>query len=508
MEYFQELTQLWTSGLNYFFSLDAILLIIFGSIIGLSFGSLPGLSSTMALAVFTPLTFGLNSHLAIMFLISMYASAIYGGALSAIIVNIPGTPSSIASGFDGYQMTKKGKSGFAIGIATISSVFGGLLGLIALMIFSPLIVLLARKFGSWEYAILALMGITLISYISQGSIVKGLIGGTLGLLIASIGQDPIIAYPRFHFGTTELLGGINVVIVLIGLFGVAEVLQQIEKEDKKAEIVKKSFSIFKDIRDSLKEVLSNWVCVLRSSIIGVFIGAIPAAGPSIASLTSYGIAKRFSKNRRAFGSGSSEGLVAAESANNASMGGTLIPMMTLGIPGDPMTAVLIGALMLHRLTPGPTLFTDHPQIVSTIYITFGLGLICVLVGGLIFSKILAKLIALPKYYVMAVVLLLCLVGGFSIANSIFDMAMVVVFGIIGYILQKADISPAPIVLGVVLGGMFESNLRRALMLGDGSLLPFLTRPLSLILLAITVSILISAFIQYRKDAEIMSEESM
>jgi putative tricarboxylic transport membrane protein len=494
MEYIREIFVLWTSGLHVFTGLNTHFLIFAGSVIGLLFGTLPGLSSSMALAIFIPFTFGFDPYQGIAFLITIYVTSVFAGALAAILVNIPGTPSSISTAFDGYPMAQRGEAGRAVGIATVSSALGGLIGLVFLMVFSPAIVILARRFGSWEYVLLAVMGITMISYISKGSIIKGLLGGTFGLFIATIGEDPIIAYPRFTFNSAEFLGGINFVVILIGLFGMAEVFLQLERDVKLKPV--QNVSGFKR---SIRDVFSHPGCLLRSSLIGTFIGAIPAAGPSIASIVSYSVAKQTSKTPEEFGKGSVEGILAAESSNNACVGGALIPMMTLGIPGDPMTAVLIGALMIHGLSPGPRLFSDNPVYVSSVYISYAIALIWVLINGLIGARWYAKILSVPRFLLLPMIMLLCMVGSYSLANNLFDVVLMVSFGALGYFLQKADISPAPIVLGVVLGPMFETNLRRSMILAQGDILPFATRPVALVIKAIIIYIVVSAFLQWRKQ---------
>lgn len=494
MEYVGELIQLWGSGLHHFYTLDMWLILLAGAVIGLVFGALPGLTASMALSIFIPFTFGMDPYQGIAFLVAMYVATCLGGAISGILVNIPGAPSSVCTALDGYPMAQRGEAGRALGTATLSSALGGLVGLFFLMIFSPMIITIARKFGTWEYALLAVMGITMISYISaRGSMIRGLIGGVIGLFLATIGQDPIIAYPRYTLGTMDLLGGINFVVILIGLFGMAEALLQLEKDVKIVPVQKIS-----GILKSFGDLYSNVKVFFRSSIIGVFIGAIPAAGPTIATVVTYGLAKRTSGNPEDYGKGSSEGLVAAESADNACVGGALIPMMTLGIPGCPMTAVLIGALMIHGLSPGVRLFEDNPEYVSSIYIGYGLGLVLILVIGLLGSGLYAKLLSIPRYVLIPTIMVLCMVGGYSLSNSLFEVLLVIIFGVAGYFLQKIDIHPAPIILGVVLGPMFETNLRRSLMLADGSLLPYFTRPMCLILWGIIIFIVISSIIQARK----------
>ncbi|MDQ3397144.1 MAG: tripartite tricarboxylate transporter permease [Deinococcota bacterium] len=483
MDYLNNLLDLYSAGAGLVFAPHALLLIFIGTVIGIVFGCMPGLSSTMALALFTPLTFGFSPSEGIVFLIAIYVASVYAGAIAAILVNIPGTPSAIATGLDGYPMAQRGEAGRALGLATLASFFGGLVGVTILMLFSPLLAQVARNFGSWEYAMLAVLGLTLISYVSPGSIVKGLTGGIIGLLLASVGEEVIFAYPRFTGGIAELGGGLNMVVLMIGFFGFAEVFSQLE-QGFKASVQQKVEGLWK----SFGEVRSFAGTILRSSIIGTLIGILPGAGGSIAAIAAYGVAKRLSPRGADFGKGNPEGVVAGESSNNASVGGALVPMLTMGIPGDPMTAVLIGALMIHGLSPGPALFIQNRDFVSAIFLGFIVALVFMLVLGLAAARPFARLLSFPQPIVLAVVTLLCIVGSYAIQNSPFDIGVALLAGVAGYLLKKAEVHPAPIILGIVLGPLFEENLRRSLLLGDGSLLPFLTRPLSLgmILLVLTV----------------------
>lgn len=498
MDFLHELVELWAAGLPYYLRFDTQILVFLAVIIGIIWGALPGLSASMALAIFMPFTFGLAPYQGIAFLVAIYTAVCFGGAISAILVNIPGAPSAVCTAFDGYPMALRGEAGRAIGIAALASALGGLFGLIVLMLFSPVIVLVARRFGTWEYTLLAVMGLTMIAYVAPGSMLKGLLGGILGLALSTIGQDPIIAFPRFTMGQVWLLGGVNFVAVLIGLFGMAEALLQLEKEVKASPIKQKIVGM----RRCFTDVASNVGCLLRSSVIGTLIGAIPAVGPTVANVVSYVVGKRASKNPEAFGKGSAEGLIASEAADNACVGGALIPLITLGIPGCPVTAVLIGALMIHGLFPGPRLFADYPHVVSSIFIGKGIALAWVLLNGLVGARLYAKLLTIPRYVLLPMIMLLCMVGAYSISNSLFDVLMVNVFGVFGYGLQKLGIPPAPIVLGLVLGPIFETNLRRSLLLGRGSLLPYVTRPFSLIILGIILLLILLSAIQARRSARI------
>ena len=484
MEYIGALFDLYGAGAEFVTSPRALMLIFFGTVIGIVFGCMPGLSSTMALALFTPLTFGFTPSEGIVFLIAIYVSSVYAGAIAAILVNIPGTPSAIATGLDGYPMAQRGEAGRALGLATIASFLGGLVGVTVLMLFSPVLAQVARNFGSWEYAMLALLGLTLISYVSPGSIVKGLIGGTIGLMLASIGEEVIFAYPRFTGGIAELGGGLHMVVLMIGFFGFSELFSQVET-GVKATVQQK----VEGILQSFREVRSHGGTILRSSLLGTLIGILPGAGGSIASITAYGVAKRISPRSAEFGTGNPEGIVAGESSNNASVGGALVPMLTMGIPGDPMTAVLIGALMIHGLAPGPGLFVQYPEFVSAIFLGFIIALVFMLIVGLAAARPFARLLSFPKPIVLAVITLMCVAGSYAIQNSIFDIGIALAAGVAGYLLRKVDVHPAPIILGIVLGPLLEVNLRRSLLLGDGSLMPFLTRPLSVTMIVIILLVI-------------------
>lgn len=485
MAFLGDLLALYAAGVPIVFTPESLGLILLGVLLGILFGALPGLSSTMALALFTPLTFALSAEGAIVFLIAIYIASVYAGALAAILVNIPGTPSAIATGLDGYPLARRGEAGRAIGTATLASVLGGAFGLVVLMLLSPLVAQIARRFGSWEYAVLALMGLTLISYVSPGSILRGLMGAALGLLISAIGGDVILGYPRFTFGLAELGAGIHVVVLMIGFFGFAEVFGQIESELRTS--VAQSVH---GLRGAFGELRGRTWVILRSSLIGVAIGVLPGAGGSIASIAAYGIAKRFSRTPEAYGHGSTEGLTAAESSNNASVGGALVPMMTMGIPGDPMTAVLIGALMIHGLTPGPRLYADNPAFVSSVFLGYLVALVFILVVGLAIARPLARLLAFPRHIVLAVITLLCVIGAYAIDGNLFDVWIALIAGVAGWLLKKVDVHPPPIILGAVLGPLLEHNLRRALLLADGSLTPFVTRPLSLAMLLVILAVVL------------------
>lgn len=479
-----------TAGLPTFGSFYSIFLVVAGSLLGIIFGAIPGLTATMGMAIFLPMTFAMSDINGILFLIGIYVGACYSGSLSSILVNIPGTPSAIATGFDGYKMAQKGQAGRAIGYSTLSSALGGLFGVLVLMFAAPILASLALEFGAQEYTGVALLGISIVSYISFGSTMKGLIGGIVGLLLAAVGQDVITAYPRFVFGSKDLQAGLEMIPVMVGFFGVTEVLTKLEQKTEIKVVIAK-----------IRNVLPRFSKLLRmspmmgvSSLIGTFVGAVPAAGGAIASMAAYGIQKRFSKNSHEYGTGTAEGVVAAEAANNAAVGGAFVPMLSLGIPGDPQTAILIGALMINGLAPGPMLFATRPDLISTIYLGNVLSVIVFAIVGLAGARFFAHLIRVPRHYLLPAIMIFCIIGSYAIRNTLFDIWVLLACGLMGYLLQKIGIMPAPIILGFVLGPILEDNFRRALIMSGGDWTTFFTRPISLALMLINLLILVGPYV--------------
>lgn len=444
----------------------------------------------MSISILVPLTFGVETTKAMAFLIGAYFGGEYGGSISAILMNIPGTPAAIMTTLDGYPMAQKGEAGRAIGLATLSSGLGGVFSLLCLGIFAPLIARFALTFSAEEYVALALFGLSVLAYISPGNTLKGLVAGVMGLLLATVGSDPMTAYPRFTFGSAHLYGGLSIVPVCIGLFGLSGILTQLEEE--KSVVVEQRIT---NIVPKAVEFIRMKTTIIRSAIIGAIIGAIPGTGSAIAAAVAYAQEKRYSRHPEQLGQGAPEGVVAPETANNACVGGALIPMMTLGIPGDTITAVLLGALLIHGLRPGPLLFTEHPDFVATVVVSLGVAIVLTVILGLSCARIFAKLISLPRHFLMPIILVLCVVGSYAQYNSLFDVAIMLVFGILGYAMTKVDIPIAPAVLGFILGPILEDNLRRALMLSGGSLLPFVTRPITVVLLVLTVLTLSMSWLQ-------------
>ena len=499
MDYIINSMSLYGQGISLFFDLNTIGLLFLGALIGTVFGALPGLTSTMCLAICTPLTFGMTSEQAIIFLIVIYATAVFGGSISAVLLNIPGTPGSIATTFDGYTMAQNGEAGRSLGLVCVSSSLGGLVGMIFLIFFAPMVARVALKFNSVEYMLLAVLGLSLIAYISGKSILKGFIAATIGLLMATVGMDPIQGYARFTMNNLNLVGGVGLIPVLIGFFGITEILLQLEGNllhDKKNQKIKGILQCFSDVK-------KNWKTFLRSSLLGTFIGSVPGAGGSIACIASYALEKQSSKEPEKLGKGAPSGVIASEAANNSTVGGALIPMLTLGIPGDPMTAVLIGALLFHGLVPGPLLFIQHPYFISAIFLTLTFSAILIFAIGIIGLKPLSKFLQIPYTILLPLILVLCIIGSFAIEQNMFDVNVALACGICGYIFNKIKIPAAPIVLGMILGPLLEENLRRTLMVSKGQW-PSLTSTTSIILMLLIAAVLLLPIFQkyYKKSPKL------
>lgn len=473
------------------FTIQTLVFICIGVLAGIVVGSLPGLTATMGVALLVPITFTMTPENGMALLLGMYNGAIYGGSISAILINIPGTPAAIATNMDGYPLAKQGQAGRAIGMATVASFLGGTFSVFVLMGAAPLIANFALRFGPPEYFSLAIFGLSIIATISSDSLVKGLIGGFFGLFLATIGMDPITSFPRYTFDNPQLLTGVELIPVMIGLFGLSEGLAQIV-DTSTYKIIRQNII---NIVPKVKELKNYAKTLTRSAVIGTIVGAIPAAGAPIAALLAYNEAKRNSKAPEQFGKGCLEGVAAAECANNASTGGALIPLLTLCLPGDGVTAILLGAFMVHNIQPGPLLFRDYPNLVNTIYLSMAIANVCILFFGLGGARFFAKALTTPKYILIPTIILLCVVGSFAVRNNYFDVGVMIFFGVLGYILQVVKIPPGPIILGLILGPMAEAHFRRALMMSDGSPMIFFTSPLSATFLFITLVVLAIPFIR-------------
>ncbi len=470
----------------------SILLILAGVTCGIIVGALPGLTATMALALMVPFTFTMSPIKGLMVLGALYCGAIYGGCFSAILVNTPGTPSAIATTFDGYAMAQKGEADKAIITATMGSVVGGIFGTLCLLLLSPPLAAVALKFGPPEFFWLAVFGLTIIATLASKSVLKGLIGGAFGLLLSTVGMSPIAGDVRFSFGHPAFQGGIALMPALIGFFCLPEVLFMVEQRGQRYSLIelKKKKGVF--ISTAL-EYLKKIGLIIRSSIIGTLVGIVPGAGGNIAGLVSYNETVRVSKYPERFGTGVMEGVAASETANNAEVGGSLVPLLTLGIPGAPPAAVLLGALLLQGMRPGPELYTTFGEITYTFILSLFVSNLLMLPVGLLGGSLFARLITItPLRFLAPFVLFLTIIGSFAINNNMMDVVVMFACGLVGYAGKKMGFHPGPIVLGLILGSICETGLVQAMLMGKaaGSAWKlFFTRPISL---ALIILCLISA----------------
>lgn len=466
---------------------DAVLGVALGTIVGLVFGAIPGLTFSMALALMLPVTFAMNASAGMAVLIGTYMGGMTGGSVSAILLGIPGTPSAAATVLDGHPMAKQGRASVALGTAVIVSAFGGLFSLFVMIGVAEPIARLAIAFGPAEIFALVLFGLATICGLAEKSMIKGMVAGIIGLMLVVVGMDPIMGSQRLTFGITDLLQGVNLVVAMIGLFAVPQVLSTFI--DYRRNGPSTSTALANRVRPELpswRELAGNLWLMVRCAVIGTGIGAIPGTGGPIAAFLAYDHARRFSRRREAFGTGILEGVVAPETANNAVTGGALIPLFTLGIPGDPATAVMLGGLMIHGLTPGPMLFQNNLPEVYAVYISVILSYLLILLVQLVGIRFFVKVLQIPHHYMAVVIMVMCVIGSFAIRNSIFDVYTMGVLGGIGYVLLRVGIPIPPIVLGLVLGGLVESQYRSALTLSDGSFDIFYTSPIADLFFGATV----------------------
>lgn len=454
---------------------------------GIIIGALPGLSVVLAITVLLPFTFGMGAVPAMYLLLGAYCGGIYGGSITAILINAPGTPNAAATVFDGHPLAQQGRAGDALKAALVASTFGGIISCIALIFFAPAIASAATLFGAPEYFALCVFGISIVVVICGGSILKSLMLAGLGLLVSTIGVDSISGNARFMFGNPMLLGGVQTVALMLGVFAISEILVKCYQGQESV-----SGNVqFKKASIKVKHILKYWKTLLKSSLIGVFIGAVPGTGGALAAFLSYNVAKTNSKEKELFGKGSIEGVVAPEAGNNAVTGATLIPMLTLGIPGDTAVAVLFGALTMQGITPGPDLFAEGNK--AFVYCIMG-GLLIInvfmLIQGNFFVHAFANVTKVPFSILVPCIMIFCILGSFAIRNYTFDIFVMLAFGIIGYFLKRCDFSIAPLPIALVLGQLTENNLRRALTIGDGSLKIFLHRPIAMAFLLISACIIL------------------
>lgn len=468
---------------------------------GITIGTLPGLSATMGVALLVPLTFGMEPATGLLMLGAMYCGAIYGGANSAILINTPGTPSAVCTTFDGYPLTKQGRADEALFTALVASVIGGIIGTIFLGVATQPLALVSLKFGSPEYFWMAIFGLTILSSLSEGNMIKGLLGGALGLLLATIGIDPVTGHTRFTFGFRPLVEGITLIPAMIGFFSFAQVLSLVdENQTYLAEYTSKP-GLVKKVLGYLSK--NSKINLLRSSILGTFVGILPGAGGNVASFVAYNEAKRFSKNPDEFGKGNIEGVVASESANNATVSSSLIPLLALGIPGSPVAAVLMGGLLIHGLNPGAKLFVEHGDIAYTFIIGLVVANLLMLLVGYFGAKLFAQVLNVPSHYIATIVIVFSVIGSYAIRNSLFDVVIMLVCGVIGFITLKAGFEPGPIVLGLILGAIAEDGFSLSLLMAQasGSMFgTFVARPISAFLILLCVLAIVSPiYVRFKKN---------
>jgi putative tricarboxylic transport membrane protein len=467
---------------------ESLFFIALSGLVGVVIGALPGLTATMGVTLMTTLTIKLPANQALLILICTYVGAIYGGSRSAILLNIPGTPASAASCLDGYALAKKGLAGRAMGIATSGSVLGTLIGMFFLAWFTPILGNLALKFGAYEFFWLAVFGVVISANLTGDDALKGWIAGFLGLLIAGIGQEGIYAYERFAFGNRDLAGGIPFVPALVGAFGFAELATVMRERHAPVKI-----NPFDSVIPRIADVLKYWRTIIRSGCIGTFIGIVPGVGEDVAAWTSYAAARRASKEKEEFGKGSIEGLMAAETGDNACVPGAIIPVLTLAVPGSAPAAVLLAAMLIHGVRPGPMIMVENPAFVYDVVAMMFFATLAILFYGLTLTKLLTMVLRVPSTVIVPIIFVLCVIGTFALSARMFDVWVMLVFGLIGFAMRLLNYPLAPLVLGIVLGDLMEANLRRGLVLTDGDLTPFFSRPICLVLIAIIVLTVVMRF---------------
>lgn len=456
-----------------------------GLAIGIVVGAIPGLTSDLGLILCIPLTYGMDPTMAILMLLAIYCGGTYGGSITAILINTPGTSANAATLFDGYPMTVKGQAFKALQMALFASTIGGLISAVSLLFLAPPIAKITLLFGPAEYFALSVFGLSVIAGVSNNSIFRGLIGACVGLFMASIGQDSISGTARFIFGQRRLMAGIDLIIALIGLFAISEIMMKSQYNPKTDHKTVSASAITKD-KITKDEYRRCWKPIGIGSLIGVIIGATPGTGGGLAAFIAYNQVKQSSKHPETFGKGEIEGVAVSESANNGACGATMIPMLTLGVPGDGSTAILMGAFMLHGMVPGPSLFAEQGNILYAIMLGLIVVNVFMYIIGSVFTRFYAHITRIPYEILAPIVLTFCIAGSYSTNNRVYDIYIILIFGIISYFLRRMDFQLVPILLGIVLGPLMEKNFRRAMVISQGSPSIFFTRPISCAFILIAV----------------------
>jgi putative tricarboxylic transport membrane protein len=476
----------WAQAFSMVFEPYNIMVMLAASLFGLFVGAVPGLTATMATALLVPVTFFMAPIPAIAAIVTATAMAIFSGDIPGCLLRMPGTPASAAYTDEAYAMTRKGQAELALGAGLVFSAIGGLFGTAVLMLSAPALAEFALKFSSFEYFWLVLMGLTCAVFISTDRPLKGLVSLFFGLLIASVGLGNPAAFPRFTFGNVELMGGIGMIPLMIGMFAISEIIRYMVRTEPELTIVDLPIgNVFKGMWGLAVKYPKQ---ILRGSMLGTLIGALPGAGADIAAWMSYAMSKRLSKEPEKFGTGHVEGIVESGSANNSALAGAWIPALVFGIPGDSITAIVIGVLYMKNMNPGPTLFTTNPQNIYAVYLLFIIANLIMLPLGWLCIKVAKRILMVPRDVLMPVILLFCVVGSFAINNTIFDVGIMLVAGLVAYLFEENDFPIAPAILGVVLGGMLEENFITSMIKSDGNVMVFFSRPIAATLAVMAVAV--------------------
>ncbi len=478
-----------TQGFEIVFQPLTFALILGGTILGVVFGAMPGVSSSMAVALALPFTYNLNGVVSIAFLVAVYCAAITGGGVTAILFKIPGTPSNAPTTFDGYPMAQRGEAGKALGYSLFCSAFGGTIAALAMVMFSPPLSAAALKFGPGELFAVSFLGLSVLTCLDSGNMVKTIIAGLIGLFLACVGMDPMLGVPRFTMGTQTLSSGIEMIPVMIGMFAVTEVLKNTTPSKKKGETDKgKIYTSGKF--PSFKEFWAvKWV-MIRSSILGTFVGILPGAGATIASFLCYTAETKMSKHPEKFGTGIPDGIAASEAANNGATGGSMVPLLSLGIPGGNAAAIMMSALVMKGVQVGPLLLKQQPEYLSSVFASMMLTNILMIFVSIGVAKLFAKILSIPYNILGPVIIVLAMIGSYALKNSTGDVILMMIAGLVGYLLSKLGFSSAALILGLVLGQMCESNLRRSATVANGNILQMFGSPIAAVVLLACAALLL------------------
>lgn len=485
-------------GLKIILIPSTFLLITAGTILGVIFGAMPGVSASMAVALALPFAYAMDPVIAIAFLVSVYCASITGGGITAILFKIPGTPSSAPTTFDGYPMAQRGEAGKALGFSLVASAIGGLVAAFAMALVSPQLASIALEFGPSELFAVSFLGLSVLSCLDSDNIIKTLISGLIGLLLACVGMDPMLGISRFTWGSSTLLSGIEMIPIMIGLFAVTEVLKQTVKPKKLKPIDGESENStkMKTVLPSVKEIWETKATMARSSALGTIIGILPGAGATIASFLSYAIEKKVSKHPEKLGTGIADGIVASEAANNAATGGSMVPLLSLGIPGGNAAAIMMTALVIKGVQIGPLLIKTQPQYLASVFGSMLITNIVMVIVAMAVAKVFAKILAIPYTILGPVIIMLATIGAYALKNNTGDVMLMAGAGIIGYMFVKLGYNSAALVLGLVLGQMSESNFRRAYTLSNGNLIEVFTKPITAVLMTACILMLIYPLIKF------------